>query len=66
MNEYTVERAVRSMFGLVKDVMEEGNFDSIYLMYLGRFEVKPKRLEYLNKHKQHNNESKHKDLHADS
>lgn len=50
LNEDTVERAIRNMFELVKDEMQTGEFKTIHLKYLGKWTVKPKRLEYLNQH----------------
>lgn len=42
-----VEKAVRAQFEFVKEIMEIGDMRSVQLQYLGKFAVKPKRLEFL-------------------
>lgn len=42
-----VEKAVRSQFKFVKDVMESGNMRSVMLPYFGKFAVKEGRLNNL-------------------
>lgn len=44
----TVRRIVESQFGLVKEIMESGTFDSIRLPYLGVFKSKPKEVQIIN------------------
>ena len=44
-----VEKIVRSQFKFVADTIEQGEFESVHLHYLGKFAVKPGRLNYLNK-----------------
>lgn len=47
LDEELVEKVVRSQFNFTKEVMEEGNMDSVHLAYFGKFAVKPNRLDYL-------------------
>lgn len=49
LDEEIIEKVIRSEFLFIKDTMEEGNFESIHLHHLGKFAVKPKRLEDLQK-----------------
>lgn len=47
LSEEIIERIIRSQFEFIKDTMEEGEFKSVHLHYLGKFAIKPKRLETL-------------------
>lgn len=47
LSEELIEKVIRSQFEFIKDTMEEGEFKSVHLHYLGKFCVKPKRLETL-------------------
>lgn len=47
IDEEIVNKAVRSQFRFVKDVMESGNLQSVHLPYFGKIAVKPNRLDYL-------------------
>lgn len=47
LDEDLVEKVVRSQFKFVKDVIESGEMESIHLAYLGKFAIKPNRLDYL-------------------
>ena len=47
INPDLVEKAVRAQFEFVKEIMEIGDMRSVQLQYLGKFAVKPKRLEFL-------------------
>lgn len=49
IDEEIVEKVIRSQFKFVKDVIESGNKESIHLAYLGKFAIKPNRLDYLPK-----------------
>ncbi len=49
LDEEVIEKVIRSEFNFVSSSMEIGNFDSVHLHHLGKFCVKPKRLEDLNK-----------------
>lgn len=42
-----VEKVIRSQFGFVKDMMEQGELDSVHLQNFGKFAVKPFRKKYL-------------------
>ena len=44
-----VEEIVNHQFKFVEQIMKKGDFDSIRLPYFGKFSVKPKRVEYINK-----------------
>ena len=46
-----VERIVGHQFKYLEKIMKEGNFETVRLPYFGKFSVNPKRLEYLNNHK---------------
>lgn len=47
MDEELVEKVVRSQFKFTKDVIESGEMKSVHLAYLGKFGIKPNRLDYL-------------------
>lgn len=42
-----VNKITRAQFKFVKDMMEEGNLDSVHLQNFGKFAVKPYRKQYL-------------------
>jgi nucleoid DNA-binding protein len=46
---YEVSKIVNSLCGYIFDLMEEGTFEGFYMRYLGKFIVKPKRLETMQK-----------------
>ena len=49
LEEEEVEKAVYWQFRFVKKIMEQGNFESVRLRRLGKFQVNKNRLKYLNK-----------------
>ena len=46
LSEFKTELIIKSQFGLLKKIIEEGNFESIRLKHLGMFTVKKNRLKY--------------------
>lgn len=46
---YEVSKIVNSLCGFIFDLMEEGEFEGFYMRYLGKFIVKPRRLETMKK-----------------
>lgn len=42
---------IRSSVGYIIHVMKHSGFETVKLPYLGKFMVKPKRLQYYNEHK---------------
>lgn len=44
-----VERIFASQFKLVKETMQDGSLECVKLMFLGKFAVKPNRMEYVKK-----------------
>jgi len=46
-----VEKIVNSQFKYVSEIVKEGNFETVRLPYFGKFSVKQKRVEYINKKK---------------
>tara|TARA_R110002020_G_scaffold102602_2_gene240816 strand:- start:2023 stop:2247 length:225 start_codon:yes stop_codon:yes gene_type:complete len=46
-----IEEIVNHQFKYIEKVMKEGKFESIRLPYFGKFSVKQKRVEYINKKK---------------
>lgn len=50
ISEEIIKKVTRSQFEFVKDTMEEGEFESVHLHYLGKFCVKPNRLKKLFEH----------------
>ena len=59
-----VEKAVNSMFEFLKNAMGEGDFEdpdsfkNVQVMHLGKFVVKPGRVEYINKMKENGRKNK--------
>lgn len=51
---YVVEKAIRTQFEFVKETMEQGEhngYRAVQLQYLGKFAVKPTRLEAMQRKK---------------
>ena len=46
ISEFKIELIVKSQFGLLKEVIEKGDFDSVRLKLLGMFAVKKNRFKY--------------------
>lgn len=49
MSEEIIEKAVRSQFNFVASTMQQGEFESVHLHYLGKFAVKPNALDRVTK-----------------
>jgi nucleoid DNA-binding protein len=46
LSEFKTELIVKSQFGLLKEVIEDGDFESTRLKHLGMFTVKKNRFKY--------------------
>tara|TARA_R110000824_G_scaffold304103_2_gene491899 strand:- start:183 stop:392 length:210 start_codon:yes stop_codon:yes gene_type:complete len=46
LSEFKTELIVKSQFGLLKEVIENGDFESTRLKHLGMFTVKKNRFKY--------------------
>ena len=46
LSEFRVELIIKSQFGLLKEVIEKGDFESTRLKHLGMFTVKKNRFKY--------------------
>ena len=46
ISEFKTDLIVKSQFGLLKDVVEQGDFESVRLKHLGIFTVKKNRFNY--------------------
>jgi len=46
LSEFKIELVIKSQFGLLKKVIEEGDFESTRLKHLGMFTVKKNRFKY--------------------
>ena len=46
ISEFKTELIVKSQFGLLKQTIEEGDFESVRLKHLGMFTVKKNRFKY--------------------
>lgn len=46
LSEFKTELIIKSQFGLLKKVIEEGGFESTRLKHLGMFTVKKNRFKY--------------------
>tara|TARA_R110001599_G_scaffold268043_1_gene468929 strand:+ start:808 stop:1014 length:207 start_codon:yes stop_codon:yes gene_type:complete len=46
LSEFKTELIIKSQFGLLKKVIEEGDFESTRLKHLGMFAVKKNRFKY--------------------
>tara|TARA_R110000744_G_scaffold112087_1_gene210317 strand:- start:67 stop:273 length:207 start_codon:yes stop_codon:yes gene_type:complete len=46
LSEFKTELIIKSQFGLLKKVIEEGDFESTRLKHLGMFTVKKNRFKY--------------------
>jgi nucleoid DNA-binding protein len=44
---YEVSKVITSLCGFIFDMMEEGNWEGFYMRGLGKFIVKPNRLEHI-------------------
>jgi len=51
IDEEIVEKAIRTQFRFVAETIQEGNFESIHLHYLGKFAVKPGAIKRINDRK---------------
>lgn len=49
LTEDIIENIVRTQFRFVKDTMEQGELESVHLHHLGKFCVKPGRIDILRK-----------------
>ena len=48
LDEDIIEKIIRSQFNFVASTMQEGEFQSVHLHYLGKFCVKPNSLKRIN------------------
>ena len=46
LSEFRIELIIKSQFGLLKEVIEKGDFESTRLKHLGMFTVKKNRFKY--------------------
>ena len=46
LSEFKIELIVKSQFGLLKNIIEKGDFESTRLKHLGMFTVKKNRFKY--------------------
>ncbi len=46
ISEFKTDLIVKSQFGLLKDAVEQGDFESVRLKHLGIFTVKKNRFNY--------------------
>ena len=46
LSEFRIELIIKSQFGLLKKVIEDGDFESTRLKHLGMFTVKKNRFKY--------------------
>ena len=46
LSEFKTELAIKSQFGLLKKIIENGEFESTRLKHLGMFTVKKNRFKY--------------------
>ena len=46
ISEFKIELIIKSQFGLLKKVIENGEFESVRLKHLGMFTVKKNRFKY--------------------
>ncbi len=51
-----IEQIVNHQFKYLEKTMKEGKFETVRLPYFGKFSVKAKRKEYIDKLKKKNNE----------
>ena len=51
-----IEQIVNHQFKYLEKTMKEGKFETVRLTYFGKFSVKAKRKEYIDKLKKKNNE----------
>ena len=49
-----IEQITGYQFKVLEKIMKKGNFDTIRLPYFGKFSVKQKRIDYINKLKNGN------------
>lgn len=52
IDEEIVEKAIRSQFKFSAETIQEGEFQSVHLHYLGKFGVKPNSLKRINQLKE--------------
>lgn len=48
IDEEIVEKAVRTQFKFTAETIQEGNFESVHLHFIGKFAVKPNALKRIN------------------
>lgn len=48
LDEDVIEKAVRAQFKFVVEAMQQGEYDSVHLHFLGKFAVKPGTLKRIN------------------
>lgn len=53
---WQVRKAVDAQLALVKKIMKKGEFEEVYLQYLGRFKVDKRRVQHINAKKEARNE----------
>ena len=46
LSEFKIELIIKSQFGLLKKIIESGDFESVRLKHLGMFTVKKNRFKY--------------------
>jgi len=46
LSEFKIELIIKSQFGLLKEIIENGEFESVRLKHLGMFTVKKNRFKY--------------------
>ncbi len=54
LSEFKIELIIKSQFGLLKKVIENGDFESSRLKHLGMFTVKKNRFKYYKDGKRQN------------
>ena len=46
LSEFKIQLIIKSQFGLLKNIIEEGDFESIRVKHFGMFTVKKNRFKY--------------------
>ena len=57
LSEFRIELIIKSQFGLLKKVIEDGDFESTRLKHLGMFTVKKNRFKYYKNGKKRKNKN---------
>lgn len=52
IDEEIIEKAIRTQFRFIAETMQEGNFESVHLHFLGKFAVRPNALNRVNQLKE--------------